>query len=225
MPPKDITIRVSRASEDDALPLAQIEAVAFDDPNTEEPSDVLGRVMFGPPTESGQSFRAQELIQRMRTMPEVRLYKAVAFDKEKGEQDGKVVGFGGWRFYTDPFPEQDTWEDKPWEFARNPQACNEFFGRLARAKTKYMGGKRFAWLEILAVHPDYQGLGVGKKLIQAGLDDAAELALDKAYLEATEAGYPLYKKFGWKDVDEVIVDLTKYGGKGSWPTACMSREG
>lgn len=80
-----------------------------------------------------------------------------------------------------------------------------------------------AGLEVLAVHPDYQGLGIGKKLIQAGLDDAAALDLGIAYLEATESGYPLYKKFGWKDVDHVVVDLGKYGGKGLWPTACMSR--
>jgi N-acetylglutamate synthase-like GNAT family acetyltransferase len=78
-------------------------------------------------------------------------------------------------------------------------------------------------LEILVVHPDYQGVGIGKKLIQTGLDDAAALALDKAYLEASEAGYPLYKKFGWQDVDQVFVDLEKYGGKGVWPTICMRR--
>lgn len=141
MPPRNITISVSRATEDDTLPLAQVEAVAFDDDEEEEPSSNMGRVMFGPPTESGVSFRAQELIQRMRTMPEVRFYKAVS-QEEDGQE--KVVGFGGWRFYTDPFPEEDTWEDKPWEFARNPQACNEFFGGLARTRTKYMGGQRFA---------------------------------------------------------------------------------
>lgn len=145
MAPKNITISVSRATEDDTVPLAQVEAVAFDDAEKgeEQPSSSMGRVMFGPPTESGVSFRAQELIERMRTMPEVRFYKAVA--------EGKVVGFGGWRFYTDPFPEQDTWEDKPWAFARNPQACNEFFGGLARIRTKYMGGQRFACMSFYLI--------------------------------------------------------------------------
>jgi hypothetical protein len=154
MPPKNITISVSRATEDDTLSLAQVEAIGFDDPTAEEPSPSMGRVMFGPPTESGQSFRAQELIQRMRTMPEVRLYKAVS------QEEGKVVGFGGWRFYTEPFPEQDTWEDKPWEFARNPQACNEFFGAMARTKTKYMGGQRFACMFLFSLSLSYNSLNI-----------------------------------------------------------------
>lgn len=142
MPPKNITITVSPASEADALALARVEALAFDDPKAGDSDALLGRIMFGPPTPDGQKFRAGELVLRMRTMPEARMYKAVAFDSAQNEE--KVVGFGGWRFYTEPFPEQDNWEDKPWEFARNPQVCNEFFGGLARVKTKYMGGKRFA---------------------------------------------------------------------------------
>lgn len=60
-------------------------------------------------------------------------------------------------------------------------------------------------------------------MIQRGLDDSAALGLDEAFLEATAAGYPLYAKFGWRDVQEFPLDMTKYGGKGIWKTVAMRR--
>ena len=35
----------------------------------------------------------------------------------------------------------------------------------------------------------------------------------KTYIEATKAGYPLYLKLGFKDIDLLSVDLSKWDGK------------
>ncbi len=43
--------------------------------------------------------------------------------------------------------------------------------------------------------------------------DMADREGRKCYIEATDAGHPLYVKLGWKDVDVVYVDCTKWGGK------------
>ena len=55
----------------------------------------------------------------------------------------------------------------------------------------------FADLQSLAVHPDYQGRGIGKQLVEAGLEyvDETEKA---AYLESSPAGAKLYPRCGFE---------------------------
>jgi hypothetical protein len=45
-----------------------------------------------------------------------------------------------------------------------------------------------------------------------------------AYIEATDAGFPIYLKLGWKQIDVVELDLSKYGGKGIASHRLMLRE-
>lgn len=85
------------------------------------------------------------------------------------------------------------------------------------------GNSKYVVLELLVIHPEYQGLGAGRKLLERGLEDAAALNLDEAFLEATDAGRSLYQKFGWKDVEVFSVDLRKYGGKGIRNNTFMHR--
>jgi hypothetical protein len=59
-------------------------------------------------------------------------------------------------------------------------------------------------------------------LLRAGLDEAATVGLP-TWLESSVAGYPLYRKFGFKEVDDIVIDLSKHGGEGSARVACMLR--
>lgn len=69
-------------------------------------------------------------------------------------------------------------------------------------------------LRAIATLPEYQGKGCASKLLQSGLEKIdAEGA--KSWLEATPQGQPLYAKFDWKVVDEIVLDLEKYG-YGEW---------
>jgi hypothetical protein len=45
-----------------------------------------------------------------------------------------------------------------------------------------------------------------------------------AYIEATDTGYPLYLRLGWKQIDVIELDLSKYGGKGTASNRIMLRE-
>jgi hypothetical protein len=45
-----------------------------------------------------------------------------------------------------------------------------------------------------------------------------------AYIEATDTGYPLYLRLGWKQIDVIELDLSKYGGKGNASNRIMLRE-
>jgi hypothetical protein len=50
-------------------------------------------------------------------------------------------------------------------------------------------------------------------LIRWGLEKAEEMKLP-AYLEASKAGKPLYLKHGFKEIDRIEYDLSKFGGEG-----------
>lgn len=152
-------ISIVPADENDALILAQIESMAFDGPSayalnrtntagvTETASDKeqplsLNRLMFGLPSAEGYAIRARGINERLKTSPDYHIYKAVL---KEGDAPEKIVGFAAWRFCADaPFPAEDTWKDLPWEGAANPTVCNDFFGGMAKLRTKNLGGKKVA---------------------------------------------------------------------------------
>lgn len=60
-------------------------------------------------------------------------------------------------------------------------------------------------------------------LIRPGLE-AADKADAQTYIEASPSGLPLYLKFGWEPVDEMVIDLGKYGGKDIEHRCMLMRE-
>lgn len=82
----------------------------------------------------------------------------------------------------------------------------------------------FSVLRALATHPEYQGKGCGTLLLRTGLEKV-DADGKRAWLEASPQGHSLYHKFGWKDVDEIAIDLGKYGcAEQVQITTCMRRE-
>jgi hypothetical protein len=139
-----MVITIHPATEADAPTLARIESRAFNPPD--QPGDSVGRLLFGPPSAEGQAARAVDMVDKLQTFPEIKIFKAVVEDENENESDGQkttVVAFAQWRFYTDPMP-QEEWTDREWEHARNAAACNEFFGEMTRKRMRIMGGKTFA---------------------------------------------------------------------------------
>lgn len=59
-------------------------------------------------------------------------------------------------------------------------------------------------------------------LVQWGADIADEAGLC-CYLEASAAGCHLYRKKGFEDVDDIVLDLSRYGGRGHSRHVCMIR--
>ena len=66
-------------------------------------------------------------------------------------------------------------------------------------------------LALLITRPDFQGKGAGSALVKHGLAFADELDLP-TWLEASPAGYPVYKKLGFEDVEPHDTDFRQYGG-------------
>lgn len=70
--------------------------------------------------------------------------------------------------------------------------------------------------------PDHQRKGLGGLLIQHVLAQVDRLGR-RAYLESSVAGEGLYLKFGWKEIDEMLIDVRPYGGNGIEKEKIMMR--
>ena len=74
----------------------------------------------------------------------------------------------------------------------------------------------------LAVSPTHQRLGLGSLLIREGLARADAVGA-KTYLESSAVGVPLYLRHGFKQVDDIVIDMRPYGGTGIASAKCMMR--
>jgi GNAT superfamily N-acetyltransferase len=91
----------------------------------------------------------------------------------------------------------------------NVEACREMFGGLEKMQKKWVDEENMYLMGLLATDPQFQGKGCGTMLLKYGLEKADKEGR-KAYIEATPAGLPLYKKLGWVVVDEAeIVNASK----------------
>ena len=69
-------------------------------------------------------------------------------------------------------------------------------------------------LDIIHTHPSHQGRGAGTQLVKWGTDLADKQHL-QCYLEASPAGYPLFRKADFEEVTEMEIDLNRYrAGRG-----------
>ncbi|KAJ5770677.1 GNAT family acetyltransferase [Penicillium nucicola] len=78
-------------------------------------------------------------------------------------------------------------------------------------------------LGLLCVLPEYQRIGLGTAFLKWGIKKA-DASNARIYLEATMEGVPAYSKHGWKIVEEIQLDYTERGGRGSQKFALMIRE-
>lgn len=78
-------------------------------------------------------------------------------------------------------------------------------------------------LDLLATLPAYQGRGHGSTMLKWGTSKA-DAAGRRLYLEATGEGMPLYLKAGFRPVDEISLDRTKFGAKGQESFTIMIRD-
>ncbi|KAE8396029.1 acyl-CoA N-acyltransferase [Aspergillus alliaceus] len=208
------TISLLPALPEDAPILSRVHSDAF-------PNNTLFDLMFGLPTEENMKRFTSYLSELIASD------KTGLFVKAVDNSTNQIVGWSWWNFYLDPeshlagakaFAKEHS---SPPESAINPETFMEYFQAVISRREKWVGGKPAAYLQVLVVIPEYQGKGIGTKLMERGLEKAATHNLP-IWLESSEDGYALYKKLGFKDLnDTIIIDFAKYGESGKCITACM----
>ena len=146
----------------------------------------------------------------------------------------QIAGFSGWRF-RHPVEDEEAAtqtaiangkdQSLPWYrvVGLNVPLCmklsdlqNEAKGHLYNQETDFQ-------MEIIAVRPCYRRHGLGSLLMQEGLNTAEAMGA-KVYLHASPLGLQLYKKFGFKAIAEITVDLEEHGQDGVISEICMIKE-
>ncbi|KAG4412111.1 hypothetical protein IFR04_014760 [Cadophora malorum] len=186
-------------SEDDFLEIATLYALAF-------MKSPLMDLVVGPPNLEAS---AAHLCHVWKTDPETRFMKATL-------PSGRIVGFAKWNFFSNSGPQNPFPTEFPPE--GNPELGKWLFGEFARVMNEKMLGKKYVYMHILVIDPEFQRQGLGKQMLEWGLKLVDDEGLE-TYIDASPEGKGLYERLGWKTINVLDVDLNKWGGKDEISTA------
>ena len=121
----------------------------------------------------------------------------------------------------------------------NVKLCEDLFEKLEWAEHTFVDrehglcmrpaplsllfAERKVVLNYLVVYPEYQGLGLSKRLLNIGLEEADRIGAS-CFVVSTLAGEGVYKKVGFREIDRFVVDPRPFGGSRVVPWFCMRRE-
>lgn len=130
---------------------------------------------------------------------------------------GRIIGIAKWNFYlsTPPKPEFNVTFDFPKDSKADVSFFRHYFGGLDAARNTEMvkRGKPYFNMAVLAVLPEWQRMGVGRRLLQWGLRQADERGVE-CWIDASPFGKGLYEKMGWREVGVFDVDTKEFGVEG-----------
>jgi len=152
-------------------------------------------------------------------------------DRKAAEAEGRMAGFGYWKFYpkdrTDAELDEEVEKGKsePLPPSANAAAMGVFFKALGRDRREILGGKAYYLLNVLAVDPAYHRKGIGAMHLKWGLDQADELGVP-AFLEASPYGQPLYARWGFEPMYRTRIpeeDMHHFKGQEAFIPMIMYR--
>jgi ribosomal protein S18 acetylase RimI-like enzyme len=196
--PLEVTI-AQITKEEDFLPLATIEEAAFTGPQT--------TLFYGASASHDPSIAAARHTRIFKTDPTALYCKACL-------PSGQIIGLAKWNLFKTAGP-HFPWPTSGFAEDANVELLNWFFGCLDAKRNAFMvpRGKGYLYMALLAVDPKCQRMGVGRKLLEWGLEKADREGLE-CWIEASPAGKPLYEKVGWREVGFTDVELRRWGWTG-----------
>ena len=112
-----------------------------------------------------------------------------------------MAAFGQWRFMASGADIQQPPSKSEWPEDGDQELAALFFDDMWRKHKDIMGDRPHWYLELLSTRNEYQRKGIGRILLQWGIDKADADGLE-CYLGSTPQGKGLYEKFGFKEVKE-----------------------
>lgn len=174
--------------------------------------DGIGSVLLHGGRASNEATHAQAvkdqlepLLGNQNEVQDVRYYKAI--DTATGE----IIGVAKWNIFFEQTEEQVEGllhqpkpSEKGYDSVIKP-ILDYFYGN----RRKFMHPRPFVCLNAIGTHPEHQGRGAGKRLVQWGVQLADQLGLPM-YLEASKEGWPLYQKFGFEVLVEQHFEMEQF---------------
>ncbi|EAU29938.1 predicted protein [Aspergillus terreus NIH2624] len=108
---------------------------------------------------------------------------------------GAILSYAKWDF--NPRERGDRYP--PWHPESDANACNALFGGCDLAREAIMKDRPHYYLDVLATHPNFRRRGAATMLLRWGCDQADRDGLP-VYIDASEAGVPVYEKYGFQVV-------------------------
>ncbi|KAF9871432.1 GNAT family [Colletotrichum karsti] len=128
---------------------------------------------------------------------------------------GEIVGMATWEIYWRP-GEENAYQKPdgiPWLTGDDKVRCERILVPMWDMRVKLFGKRRYIYLSTIAVDPDHQRKGIGRKLMQWGADVADQLELP-IYTEASDTGFSLYSSVGFERLTHVkLVHSAEARGK------------
>ncbi|KAK3290226.1 acyl-CoA N-acyltransferase [Chaetomium fimeti] len=194
------------AGEDDSASIGRVGQAAFQDSISAAlfPAHLHSKSETGDPRLDEVQWRAARNIRRMREGKPT--YVVVEVSEDGGDGDAQVVGFAQWELPSQTTPSvtgsSANEQQDPFPPSLDEKMLREMFEAIDEMTTVALGpsGHSNMWyLMCLAIDPAHQRRGIGKMLLQHGLDLVAKAGKD-AFLVATAEGRGLYRSFGFLDV-------------------------
>ena len=157
---------------------------------------------------------------------------SVRFLKVIDTNDGSIISIARWHYYPSGYSyDRDVhWELIPEDLPNNQQPIgmnvklhNHILASrdAQRAALQRPPGSPCWILMHMVTRPSQRGRGAAGLLIEWGIQQSVADGVT-AYLEAGVMGKPIYEKYGFRQVGEVLkIDLEKYGGTGEFLMANM----
>ncbi|KAL1601664.1 hypothetical protein SLS60_006579 [Paraconiothyrium brasiliense] len=217
-----------------SLHLQPLQLSDFDTLISHALSSIPGEDLVGPPTPICCPVTTQEEAsarltfhfakQRARFLgdPTVRYMKVA--ERDTTDEDGEtIISIARWHFYPIGYSFA---RDIHWETHNDPQPSaipkgfnialhNHILTTRDAARSAWMKADEPCWVLMhMVTHPAHRGKGAAGMLIKWGIEQAERDGVP-AYLEAGVMGRPVYERYGFVQVGELLeVDLKQGGGEG-----------
>jgi len=130
-------------------------------------------------------------------------------------ETGRVAGGALWHVFTEnPYAKPDDEEISWWAKGEDREMATLLFSQFLTPRMTYMA-KPHVFLDILFTHPDYRRRGVGRLLMDYGVQKADELNLE-AYIDSTDIGKLLYEKYGFIAAEGIPFDPSRPDPSERW---------
>ncbi|RAL03880.1 GNAT family N-acetyltransferase [Aspergillus ibericus CBS 121593] len=128
--------------------------------------------------------------------------------------DGVVAAFAKWKLPTPKTPEESIGKvgqgATVWPPSADADLCTRFFALMESEKGRVMGGREFFYLDMLGTLPEYNGQGIGSRLLRWGLE-RADAAGVETFLSSTPQGRGLYERYGFRVDEPSVISAVYYG--------------